>query len=150
MPALIDRHVSKKPNRAQCRVETPRVLCIDDDPDFQTAIDVRLRDYDVQVEHAYYGMQGIVESVNKTPDVILLDQAMPHGNGEYLLDVIKRNEATRDIPVIVMTGMRDPMLKGRLLQSGANVFLNKPVLFDELLHHISRFVDIRKKEHGEE
>jgi len=103
-----------------------------------------MRPYDVKIEHAYYGMQGIVEAGKTRPDLIIMDLAMPNGDGEYLLDCIKQNSATAMIPVIVLTGMRNPELKSRVLSSGAEVFLNKPTPFDELLHHISRFVDMHK------
>lgn len=105
-----------------------------------------MRKYEVEIEHAFYGMQGIVEAAHTMPDLILMDQAMPHGNGEYLLEVIKRNLTTQSIPVIVLTGMRDPNLKRRLLDAGAEAFLQKPVLFDELVRHMSRFIDLRERE----
>ncbi|WP_425400092.1 response regulator [Aeoliella sp.] len=132
------------PNSTSTR--SPRILCVDDDPDIQTAIELRMRKYDVEVEHAFYGMQGIVEAAQCSPDLILMDQAMPHGNGEYLLEAVKSNPATSAIPVIVLTGMRDPNLKHRLMQAGAEAYLNKPVHFDELVHHISRFIDLRERE----
>lgn len=125
---------------------TPRILCVDDDPDLQTTIELRMRKYDVEIEQAYFGMQGIVEAAQAKPDLIVMDHAMPNGDGEYLLNVIKRNPATSTIPVIVLTGMRDPNLKSRLLQAGAEAYLQKPVPFDELVHHISRFVDLRERE----
>ncbi len=124
--------------------KTPRILCVDDDPDFQTTIELRMRNYDVEIEHAFYGMQGIAEAMHSSPDLILVDFAMPNGNGEYFLDCIKGHDTTEHIPVIVLTGMRDPMLKNRMLHAGASVFLQKPVQFDELLHHISRFIHLRE------
>ena len=80
------------------------------------------------------------------PDLILMDLAMPHGNGEYLLDVIKRNEQTADIPVIVLTGMRDNQMKRRLMRIGAAQYLTKPLRLDDLVHEISRFVDLQERE----
>jgi DNA-binding response OmpR family regulator len=146
MRMMMNRRISKDCRPIPNALRTPRILCVDDDPDLQTTIELRMRAYDVDVEHAYYGMQGIAEAINMHPDLILMDLAMPNGNGEYLLDCIKRNSATADIPVIVLTGMRDPSLKTCLLQAGAAVFLQKPVHFDELLHQVSRFIDIRERE----
>lgn len=123
----------------------PRILCIDDDPDIQTTIELRMRQYDVEVEHAFYGMQGIVETVNKLPDLILMDLAMPNGDGHYLLNCIRKNNSTAGIPIIVLTGMRDPAIKADIMRMGADVFLNKPIRFDDLLHHISRFIDIKER-----
>ena len=139
---------SEKPSLSgphQQAADVLRILCIDDDPDIQTTIELRMRDYNVEIEHAFHGMQGFSEAVKTHPDLILMDLAMPNGDGEYLLDGIQNNSKTRDIPIIVLTGMRDPELKQRLLHAGASAFLQKPVHFDELLHQISRFIDIQKR-----
>jgi len=144
MRTTIDRKTSN-PSSQPSDTVTPRILCVDDDPDLQTTIELRMREYDVEIERAFYGMQGIVEAIETLPDLILMDLAMPNGNGEYLLECVKKNSATADIPVIVLTGMRDPNLKSRVLNAGAAVYLQKPVHFDELLHHISRFVVIQQR-----
>jgi len=127
-------------------IGVPRILCVDDDPDMQTSLELRMRKFNVVFDHAFYGMQGIVEAAKTHPNLIIMDLAMPNGDGEYLLDCIKNNSVIADIPVIVLTGMRNPLLKNRLLNAGAEVFLQKPVRFDELLHHMSRFVDIKNRE----
>lgn len=145
MTSMIDRKMSNAVQPNYSTKGTPRLLCIDDDPDIQTTIELRMRQYDVQIEHAFYGMQGVVETIKTQPDLILMDLAMPNGDGQYLLDCIKKNLDTAAIPVIVLTGLRDPSLKRRLLSQGAEVFLQKPVLFDELLHQMGRFIDIRRR-----
>lgn len=144
MTTLLESRIVKHCDPQPQSTRKPRILCVDDDPDLQTTIELRMRQYDVELEHAFYGMQGIVEAAHTLPDLILMDQAMPHGNGEYLLEVIKRNSSTRNIPVIVLTGMRDPTLKNRLLNAGAEAFLQKPVRFDALVQEMSRFIDLRE------
>lgn len=148
MLATVDRVVFKKfPTPVtQTPLPAPRLLCVDDDPDVQTAIEMRMRDYRVEVEHAFYGMQGITETLKHRPDVILMDIAMPNGNGEYLIDCIKRNAETCDIPVVVLTGMRDPGLRKRMISAGAAAFLSKPVSFDDLLHTLGQFIDLRRRD----
>lgn len=148
MLATVDRVVFKKfPTPSDPTPQPmPRLLCVDDDPDVQTAIEMRMRDYRVEVEHAFYGMQGITETLKHRPDVILMDIAMPNGNGEYLIDCIKRNAATSDIPVVVLTGMRDPGLRKRMISAGAAAFLSKPVAFDDLLHTLGQFIDLRRRD----
>ena len=138
--------VRKKKLRNPVAVETPRILCVDDDPELHTSLELRMRDYDVQIERAFYGMQGIVEASHTMPDLILMDHAMPNGDGDYLLQCIKGNRATASIPIIVLTGMRDPLLRNRLLSGGADVFLNKPISFDQLVHEMSRFIDMRRRD----
>ena len=127
-------------------MRTPRILCVDDDPDLQTTIQIRMRKYRVEIDQAFCGMQGITSALQNAPDLILMDQSMPHGDGQYLLEAVKRNPSTSMIPVIVLTGMRDTNLKARLLQAGADAFLQKSIQFDELVHHISRFIDLREQE----
>lgn len=140
----IERHLSSKgiglsPTTMR---RTPTVLFVDDDPDIQTAFEIRMRPFAIRVKHAFFGAQGIEEAIKTHPDLILMDLAMPNGNGEYLLETIKRNQATADIPVVVLTGMRDPTIKNRVLRQGAEGFLRKPASFDDLLHEIGRFIDV--------
>lgn len=138
-PHIYDHQLRKSAARPPC------ILCVDDDPDLQSSIELRLRSYRVVVRQAYFGMQGIAEASRLRPDLILMDQSMPQGNGEHLLEVVKRSSVTCGIPVVVLTGMRDPALKKRLMLAGADAFLSKPVLFDDLLHCLSRFVDIQPR-----
>lgn len=129
--------------------DVPRILCVDDDPEFLTSLQLRLGEYQLEVEKAFHGMEGIVESISKQPDLILMDLAMPNGDGTYLIQCVKKNSATTNIPVIVLTGMRDRMLKKKLLCLGASRFLNKPIHFESLLRHLRSFVPVSKRTSAE-
>lgn len=122
---------------------TPLVLCIDDDPDISWAIETRLKAFDIVVRRAFHGMHGIWEAIRKRPDLIIMDLAMPNGDGAYILRCLRGSRDTANVPIIVLTGMRDPSLPTRLINQGADAFLHKPVAFDELKHTISRFIDLR-------
>ena len=124
---------------------TPCILCIDDDPNIHTNVEMRMQAYDVRVEHAYFGMQGIVEAIDCRPDLIITDIAMPNGDGSYVVKMIRQNAETSNVPVIVLTGMCDPALKSRVLKDGANEFLRKPLRFSQLHDHISRFIELKKR-----
>jgi CheY-like chemotaxis protein len=66
----------------------------------------------------------------RRPRAILLDLKLPKVGGLEVLERLKRNDATRDIPVIVMTSSREaPDLK-RAYELGANSYLCKPVDFN--------------------
>jgi CheY-like chemotaxis protein len=108
-------------------------------------IALRMRSFDVRVERAFFGTQGLCSAVQDQPDLIIMDLAMPHGDGQYVLEHLKRNRQTRDIPVIVLTGKRDQQLSQQLLRSGAAQYLRKPVLVDELVREIGRFVELRER-----
>lgn len=128
------------------RLREPMILCVDDDPDIAMAIEMRLRPYSVTVELAFYGMQGIWEALRKRPDLIIMDLAMPNGDGHYILECLRTNDETSMIPTIVLTGLRDPNLRRQVLRAGADVFLRKPIDFDKLFHNMSRFVTLHPKD----
>ena len=85
-------------------------------------------------------MQGCWLAATEKPDVIVLDVAMPKGNGVEILECLKRNGQTAGIPVIVLTGKADPGLCRRMQNLGAVRYLNKPIPFDKLLDAIGQAV----------
>jgi CheY-like chemotaxis protein len=66
------------------------------------------------------------------PDVIVMDLAMPRLNGITATDRLKRNPRTRRIPVIVLTGYAFRAIEQGALEAGADVFLTKPCLPEDL------------------
>lgn len=122
----------------------PCVLCVDDDSDVSLSIALRLNSYDVDVLRAQHGMQGKWLAEVARPDVIVTDLRMPLGDGEYLVECLKRNADTVDIPVIVLTGRRDPGLHARLSRWGAIRLLTKPVSFADLERELAQFITLRR------
>jgi DNA-binding response OmpR family regulator len=123
----------------------PSILCIDDDPGIQSIIELRMRAFEVVVHHAFYGMQGIWDSVRKHPDMILLDMAMPNGDGRYVLRCLRANRDTASVPIIVLTGMRDPKLAQEAFALGVDEYLRKPVSGDELIRRIGSYITLKAK-----
>jgi len=80
-----------------------RILVIDDDPKAVKIISSYFDSADFAVSKAYGGEEGLDIAMNEIPDLIVLDLMMPGMNGFEVLDRLKRNEATRDIHVIIMT-----------------------------------------------
>jgi CheY-like chemotaxis protein len=120
----------------------PWVLCIDDDPDFSEALKCRLETYGVAVIRAFNGMEGYRLAFTQPASAILLDYNMPNGQGDYILGRLQDNNATRAIPVIVITGMHDKSLERKMYGLGAKRFLNKPVQFDALRDELANYIDI--------
>jgi len=71
--------------------------------------------------------------VDKTPDIVLLDWMLPGGSGVELLRRVKRDAATRDIPIIMLTARtsEDNVIQG--LDSGADDYITKPFAPRELI-----------------
>lgn len=144
MSSTLQRPSIGQKRRNQTMTRTPHVLCVDDDPAIHTALELRLREYDVEVSQAYYGMQGVSEAVRSRPDVIVMDLAMPNGNGLYVLECLRQNPATATIPIVMLSGMRDPSLKRKSFDAGADSFLNKPVQFTDLVDALREHITIER------
>ena len=124
----------------------PVLLCIDDDPQICEAIRIRLRDYEVEVLCATYGMHGFWLAMTERPDLVITDMRMPQGRGDYVVECLRKNAETRNIPVIVLTGLRGTDVGQTIHKLSVDAIFTKPVKFDELRPAIEKFVPLRKRE----
>ena len=111
-------------------------LCIDDDPAISEGLSRNFRKEGINTLRAYHGMQGYWFACTSSPDVIILDLQMPHGNGQEVIESLKQNISTRQIPIIVLSGLRDPGLEEQIIELGADRFLSKPAHFDTIFHAV--------------
>lgn len=135
----------KRPDRS---TQSPVVLCIDDDPQVSEVIRDRLYDYEVKLLSAFSGMQGIWLAATKKPDVIITDLRMPMGDGATIIQCLKRNAKTASIPIIVLTAKCESGLQRHMENIGADSFLNKPILFNDLLEELRRYIEVKPKPFG--
>lgn len=89
----------KKPARAG----RPVVLLVDDDPKAIKIISSYFEDETFEVLKEYGGREGLETARARRPDFIVLDLMMPEMNGFQVLDELKKNEATWEIPVVILT-----------------------------------------------
>jgi two-component system, cell cycle response regulator DivK len=75
---------------------------------------------------------GVAMAHTLEPDVIVMDLAMPGLNGITATHRLKQHPRTRRIPVIVLTGYAFRAIEQGALEAGADVFLTKPCLPEEL------------------
>ena len=122
--------------------ELPWVLHIEDDAEFSNALKLRLEHHGVAVVRAFDGTSGYRSAFLRPADAILLDVELPNGCGDYVLERLKGNSATRDIPVIVVTGVVDRSMYRKMMNLGASAYLNKPLDFEELHAELGKYIDI--------
>ncbi len=85
------------------------------------------------------------EAMRKTPyDAVVTDLRMPGINGMELLERIRRSEQTRDVPVVVLTGLNDRGLKEKALDLGAADLLNKPVEAGQLIARLRNVLQTKE------
>jgi len=141
-PLRVESAAGAEDTNRRAEDEPPWVLCIDDDPDFSEALKCRLEAYGVAVIRAFSGMEGYRLAFTNPARVILLDYNMPDGQGDYVLGRLQDNPVTKDIPVIVITGVRDKSLERKMYGLGAKRFLTKPIQFDALRDELANYMDI--------
>jgi DNA-binding response OmpR family regulator len=116
----------------------PRILVIEDDPDTQLGLKVRLQASGFDVSQASDGSTAMTRVRKERPDVILLDLGLPGGDGLAVLERLKRNAETEPIPVVVLSA-RDPVVNApKALSLGAAAFLQKPPDNAELLRELQK------------
>ena len=113
------------------------VLIVDDDTDTRNYISAALKKY-FKVITASNGKQGYEKAVTTMPDVIISDVVMPGTGGFEMNRLLKENELTSEIPVIIITAKSDPSVQIESLDAGADAFITKPFAEELLIAHIRR------------
>jgi CheY-like chemotaxis protein len=83
------------------------ILIADDAPEFRTAIVLTLQMHGYEVRCAFDGRQALDMIQERTPDLLLLDVAMPVVDGLSVLRTLRASEQWRNLPVILLTAMSE-------------------------------------------
>jgi DNA-binding response OmpR family regulator len=112
---------------------TPRLLVVEDEPTIAEAVAARLRTEGFSVAVAGDGPQAVATAVDLEPDLVVLDVMLPGFDG---LEVCRRVQAVRPVPVLMLTARDDEtdLLVG--LGVGADDYLTKPFSMRELVARV--------------
>lgn len=122
------------------KMEVPkRILVIDDDPLMLRLIKTELKDA-YQVATALSGKIGLKFLENKTADLILLDYEMPEEDGTVVLEKLRANPKTKNIPVVFLTGINSREKIEKVLAMKPNGYLLKPIDHDKLVQTIKHVI----------
>ncbi|OWW18443.1 response regulator [Noviherbaspirillum denitrificans] len=116
----------------------PLILIVDDEARNRRLLDVLVKTEGYQTICASNGQEALDLAASRSPDLILLDIMMPGMDGFEVATALKKNPATATIPLIIVSALSDVAAHGRLLASGADEFINKPVDRWELALRINR------------
>jgi two-component system cell cycle response regulator DivK len=94
---------------------------------------------------AHDGIEAIDLAIALQPDVIVMDMAMPILDGVSAIERLRRHERTRTIPIILLTGYPQRAIERGASQAGADVFLAKPCLPQELETHVRRLLESKHR-----
>jgi two-component system, OmpR family, response regulator RpaA len=132
----------------------PRLLLIDDDPIISEMVTLNLEHAGYQVSQASDGIKGQALAIQLMPDMIILDLMLPRVDGFTVCQRLRRDERTKEIPVMMLTAMGQTQDKVEGFNAGADDYLTKPFELEEMLARVrallrrtNRIIDAAK--HGE-
>jgi len=114
-----------------------RILVVDDSPTERHVLGDLLTRSGYQVLMAENGEEAIAKCRKELPDLVLMDVVMPGTNGFQATRALTRDDATKDIPIIICTTktMKTDQIRG--LRQGAVDYITKPFDHRQLLERIS-------------
>ena len=114
-------------------IHPSKILIVDDEPFNVDYLEQELEDLGYTTVSARNGREALEKVALEAPDLILLDVMMPIMDGLTVCRILKEDDETRLIPIVIMTALDgfDDRIKG--IEAGADAFLTKPVNQRELL-----------------
>ncbi|MCS7070353.1 MAG: response regulator [Anaerolinea sp.] len=109
------------------------ILVVDDEAGARMLIGIMLERGGFAVQKAANAFEALGILENSSPDLIILDVMMPEMDGIELCQVIRQREATRRTPILILSARGDAQSIIRGIEAGANDYLPKPILHNDLV-----------------
>ena len=109
------------------------VLIVDDDRAMVGMVAALLGDQGYDLVTAYDGEQALRRHADDPPDLVILDRRLPRLDGD---EVVRRIRATSDTPILMLTGEKGSAERAKLLEVGADDYLEKPFDRKELIARV--------------
>jgi PleD family two-component response regulator len=126
--------------------ETETILVIDDELHIRTILTYMLEQEGFQVVQASGGAEALAILDDSLPDLILLDIMMPDMDGFSVLSRIRGQFRTHNLPVILLTARGETQQKVRGLEAGANDYLVKPFVPEELILRVRNMLQLSRNQ----
>jgi DNA-binding response OmpR family regulator len=126
------------------------ILFVDDEPQILEALQRVLREQSDQWEMTYvdHPADAWEKLLNETYDAVVSDIQMDDMSGLQLLDLIQHTDKTKNIPVVMLTGLDDQSLKQQALELGAIDLLHKPIEPGQLVARLQSVLRLKSYQDG--
>ena len=118
----------------------PHVLVVDDSPTVRKLIAGKLEKCGHEVHCTNDGVEAMERLAELQPDLVLLDINMPRMDGYQVCKLIRSNEATKDIPVIMISGKDGFFDKVRGKMAGSSGYITKPFGPETLMKTVESYL----------
>jgi twitching motility two-component system response regulator PilG len=132
----IEQHESKTQEAKSCTI-----LVVDDSPTVRKLISGKLEKSGHTVVLAVDGMDALAKINEVVPDLVLLDITMPRMDGYQVCKLIRNNNTTKDIPVVMISGKDGFFDKVRGRMAGSTGYITKPFGPDTLMRTIDAYLN---------
>ena len=122
-------------------MDEPVVLVVDDSPTVRKIVQLTLQREHIRVVTAGDGLSALAAVADEQPDLILLDIMLPRMDGYNICQIVRKNMAYRDLPIIMLSG-KDGLfdrMRGKL--AGSTEYMTKPFDSAELVQMVKRYLD---------
>lgn len=126
----------------------PRVLIVDDDPDFLAVAEASLCARGFLVERASGGLRGVFLATQDVPDAIVCDLRMPGIDGFVVAEALRADPATAHTAILACTGRRDLEARAMTRSSAFDAVVFKPVDWEEVARLLAEAIDTRRAQMG--
>ena len=117
-----------------------KILIVEDDIEFRIMLKKQLRNRGFEILLANGGVMAMKIAKEEEPDLILMDISMPILNGFSTCTLLKNDEKTKEIPILVVSGLGETEVKSKLNEWEFDGFVPKPIDRNELMTKISRIL----------
>lgn len=123
-----------------------KILAVDDEKHIVRLVQVNLERQGYEVITANDGKEALEKVASEHPDLLVLDVMMPYMDGFEVLQTLRRNPETAEIPVIMLTAKAQDADVFRGWQSGVDLYLTKPFNPMELISFVKRIFNSMDQE----
>lgn len=127
-----------------------KILVVDDEKNIRLVVGKSLEKAGFDVVYAVDGVEAVDQANKFNPDLVLLDLRLPKMNGYLVLEALKGDTPTEDIPVIILSALSAEDDVQKAISLGAEDFLVKPISQSDLLAAVEENIRSKETENNKE
>jgi len=133
-------------NEATLEMKRPKLLLADDSISVRKVVELTFAEEGVDVFAVGDGESAMQKFIEIQPDIVMVDVNMPDPTGYQICEMIKQDESTKDIPVLLLVGSFEPFDTTEAERVGADGFLTKP--FHSVRELVGKVTELLGTENG--
>lgn len=119
---------------------THTILVVDDSSTVRKFVSVSLSMQGFRVVTAEDGMDALEKLPKEPVDLIITDLNMPNMDGMELIKTLRTNTTFKDLPIIILTSLKEAALKEESSSMGVISYLNKPFSLEKVQYEVAKYL----------